>query len=122
MDSSDKKHDQGLLKTLSSIQFGIIILIVIVVVSIVGTLIPQSRSPEFYDEHYGNIVNFLITIFQFNTTYRSPLFIGLLCLFGLNLFLCSIIKFPTILRKTFRSDTSPDIEKITKMPVSISLE
>jgi len=122
MNSSEKKYNPGLMKTLSSVQLGIIVLIAIAIVSIVGTVIPQGRSADFYQEHYGVIVNFLINVFRFDITYRSPLFIGLLCLFGLNLILCSLIKFPVRLRSTFRPDITPLAEKIANMPVNASLE
>jgi len=122
MNSSEKKYNPGLIKTLSSIQFGITVLIAITIVSIVGTVIPQSRSADFYQEHYGVIVNFLINVFRFDITYRSPLFIGLLCLLGLNLILCSLIKFPVRLRSTFRPELNPPAEKIENMPVKDSIE
>ncbi len=83
MSSSEKNtSDPGLIKTLSSLQFGLVILISIACVAIVGTVIPQGRAPVFYREHYGAFVNLLINVFRFNNTYNSPLFLGLLALFG----------------------------------------
>ncbi len=122
MDTSEKKYDWGLIKTISSVQFGITVLIAIAFVSVVGTIIPQNRSVSFYQEHYGVMTNFFINVFRFDITYRSPLFIGLLGLFGLNLILCSIINFPVRLRSTFKPNITPSAKKICDMPVRASLE
>ncbi|MFC1490509.1 cytochrome c biogenesis protein ResB [Candidatus Latescibacterota bacterium] len=118
MDSNDSSKDQSLFKTLSSIQFGIILLVSIIAVAIVGTLLPQSQPIDFYKEHFGGLINFLVTVFRFDITYSSPLFIGLLCLLGINLTLCSLIKFPSIIRRTFRPDMTPSAGKIEKMKIN----
>ena len=47
---------------------------------------------------------------------------GLLCLFGLNLILCSLIKLPSVLRVTFKPDLAPDAGKISRMPVKAVVE
>ncbi len=122
MASQNSSNDQSLVKTLSSIQFGIVVLAAIIVVSLAGTLIPQSQPFGFYREHFGPIVNFLVRVFRFDITYRSPLFIGLLCLLGLNLTLCSVVKFPAIYRKTFHPDRSPEVGRIEKMQVHESVD
>ncbi|MFC1538811.1 cytochrome c biogenesis protein ResB [Candidatus Latescibacterota bacterium] len=122
MGPKDTKSDQGLIKTLSSIQFGIVVLAAIVTVSVVGTIIPQNQSMSFYKEHFGIVINFLVTVFRFDITYSSPLFIGLLCFLGINLILCSLIKFPAILRMTFRPDITPSAGKIEKMKVHSVVE
>lgn len=110
--------DPGLIQTLSSLQFGLVILIVIACVSVIGTILPQGRPPSFYAEHYNSAVNFVIMVFRFDNTYRSPLFIGLLALFGLNLFLCSVVKFPSVLTRAFKPDMNPEQHVIAAMPVS----
>ncbi len=99
--------EPGLMQTLGSLQFGLVVLIAITVVSIVGTVIPQGQPLSFYREHYGAVVNTLVSIFRLDATYRSPLFIGLLGLFGLNLVLCSLLKFPAIYRRAFSPDREP---------------
>ncbi len=122
MNTSEKKYDPSLLKTLSSIQFGIVVIITISIVSIIGTVIPQGQSADFYNEHYGPFIKFIITVFRFDITYSSPLFIGILCLFSLNLFLCTLIKLPALLRITFKPDLSPGAEKIARMSINTSID
>ena len=89
-------RDPGIIQTLGSLQFGIVVLITMVLVAVDGTVIPQGRPAEFYREHYVEPIRTLITIFRFDVTYRSPLFLGLTALFGLNLVLCSIVRFPAL--------------------------
>ncbi|MCD6307940.1 MAG: cytochrome c biogenesis protein ResB [Candidatus Latescibacteria bacterium] len=120
-DKKKKTTEPGLFQTLSSLQFGLVVLIAIACVAVVGTIIPQGRHPSFYTEHYGAVVNFLVSIFRFDNTYQSPLFLGLIMLFGLNLILCSMVKFPALLRRTFNPDTEPGPERLFAMPVSATV-
>ncbi|MBN1294895.1 MAG: cytochrome c biogenesis protein ResB [Candidatus Latescibacteria bacterium] len=122
MSTTKQTNNPGFLRTLSSLQFGIVLLITITVVAVIGTLIPQGRPPEFYSEHYNNAIVSVITVFRFDRTYGSPLFIGLLGLFGLNIFLCSVIKFPRLLLSVFRPNLQPDRQTIQAMHISTSLE
>jgi len=117
-----KPKETSLLKTLGSLQFGIVLLIVVACVSIVGTILPQGKPPAFYQENFSGPVSTLIQMFRFDVTYRSPLFVGLLCLFGLNLILCSIVKFPSILKRAFSPDKTPGESRISKMPVNATVK
>ncbi|MFC1509398.1 cytochrome c biogenesis protein ResB [Candidatus Omnitrophota bacterium] len=122
MKKTTTKNDGGLLSTLSSIQFGIVILIAIAIVSIVGTLLPQGNPLQFYQEHYSSVTYNIIKIFRFDISYHSPLFIGLMLLFGLNLILCSVRRFPALLKRTMWPDTAIDPSKISSLPVHFSLQ
>ena len=121
MVSSDKVNGTGLLDTLRSLKFGILILIIIAIVAIIGTIIPQGNPEEFYREHYGFITNSLIKVFRFDTTYRSPLFIGLLILSSINLIMCSFTRFPSIFKRTFSPDVAPSPEQLAALPVTVTL-
>lgn len=122
METKKKSDNKGLIKTLSSMQFGIVILITIVLVSVIGTLIPQERPFEFYSESYNRILFYFISIFRFDITYRSPLFIGLLGLFGINLTLCSVIKFPRLIVSVFRPNIIADNKTIRTKQIHVELQ
>ena len=115
-----KDRNPGLIQTLSSLQFGIVLLIAIAVVSIIGTLIPQGRELAFYREQYP-LISSIIYLFRFDRTYSSPLFIGLLGLLGLNLVMCSVIKFPRLLKATITPDRTPSASAVYAMPVTSTL-
>ncbi len=108
--------------TLRSLQFGIIVLVAIIAVSMVGTIIPQGQYHEFYRERYNPLVTSLVEIFRLDDTYSSPLFLGLMGLFGLNLILCTLHRFPAALKSSFRPDLSPDRQKLARMPIRFTMK
>ena len=110
-------RDPGIIQTLGSLQFGIVVLITMVLVAVVGTVIPQGRPAAFYSAQYAEPFRTLIMIFRFDVTYRSPIFIGLVVLFGLNLILCSIVRFPALVRRAFAAAPPPG--GISALPVSV---
>ncbi len=122
MNASEKKYDTGFLPTISSIQFGITVMISIVVVAVIGTTIPQGHTQDFYRQQYSSITSFIIQAFRFDITYHSPLFLSLSGILGLNLFLCSLQKFPAILKKTFMPAKAISAEKITRLPIFVTVQ
>jgi len=79
----------------SSLKLTISLLIIIAVVSILGTIIPQQ-----YDggESFSHLSPGLVKAFkslQLFDIYHSALFIILMCLLSLNLIVCSLNRFPT---------------------------
>lgn len=122
MATNQKPDNKGLVKTLSSLQFGIVILITIALVAVIGTLIPQGRPFEFYSENYNRIIFSVVSIFRFDRTYSSPLFIGLLGLFGINLILCSVIKFPRLLLSIFRPNIIADRKTVQAKQIHVELQ
>ncbi|MGB9907417.1 MAG: cytochrome c biogenesis protein ResB [Candidatus Saccharicenans sp.] len=91
-------------KFLSSLQLAIILLMLIILLSIVGTLIPQGQSPDFYRQYMPGLAG-LVRFLQFDHLFRSPLFLSLVFLFLLNLFFCSVQQLPArVKRLKVRSD------------------
>ncbi|MBC7349811.1 MAG: cytochrome c biogenesis protein ResB [Candidatus Aminicenantes bacterium] len=78
---------------LSSLQLAIVLLILIIILSIIGTLIPQEQAPDFYRQYLPRLAG-LVSFLQFDHLYRSPLFLSLVFLFLLNLFFCSVKQLP----------------------------
>jgi len=78
---------------LSSLQLAIVLLILIILLSIVGTLIPQEQTPDFYRQYLPGLAG-LVSFLQFDHLFRSPLFLSLVFLFLLNLFFCSVKQLP----------------------------
>jgi len=92
---------KSLLKSLSSVKLAIVLLIIITIASIIGTLIPQQRSPSDYIAQFGQLGNILYR-FQFTNLYHSLWFLSLLFLFALNILTCTLTRFPAKLRKAFQ--------------------
>ena len=123
MMAEEKKNNGNvsILKTLGSLQFGLVLLVTLTIVAIIGTLIPQGLGYDFYHERYGTIADNVIFVFGFDDVYHSPLFIGLVGLLGINIILCSFSRFPGIVRKTFRPNIILNRDHMARMPIHISL-
>ncbi|NOR14155.1 MAG: cytochrome c biogenesis protein ResB, partial [Candidatus Aminicenantes bacterium] len=53
---------KSILRFFSSVNLAIFLLIFITIASILGTWIPQHRSPAEYVDRYGEIANFFIRL------------------------------------------------------------
>lgn len=79
-----------------SLKLTIMLLLLLAVTSIIGTLIQQNAPPESYIREYGQSNYELFKALQFTDMYHSTWFIGILCLFSVNLVCCSIQHFPHV--------------------------
>ncbi|MDO5047888.1 MAG: cytochrome c biogenesis protein ResB [Anaerococcus sp.] len=96
------------LKFLYSMKFGIGLLIVIALLSLLGTLIPQGNDPLFYEQNYSKTISEIILTFDLDDLYFSPAYLFLTGLLLINLFFCSINRFRPIFTKSFKD---PSLEK-----------
>lgn len=99
---------KSIINFFTSIKLAIVLLIIIIIASILGTLIPQQRSQEEYVTRYGQLAT-LFQRLQLTRLYHSLWFIFLLLLFSLNIIMCTLARFSPKLKKTFRPkiDTEP---------------
>lgn len=95
-------------KSFYTMKFGIILLIVIALVSLIGTVIPQGNDPSFYREGYSPLMAEVILAFNFDNLFFSKWYIFLTGLLLVNLFLCSINRARPIIKSSFKD---PDISK-----------
>jgi cytochrome c biogenesis protein len=92
---------KALLRFFTSVRVAITLLIILICASILGTLIPQDRSPQEYLARYGQLGGLLQRL-QFTRLYHSVWFVSLLALFGLNIIVCTIERLPPKLRRALR--------------------
>lgn len=90
-----------IIRFFSSIKLAIILLIVITLTTIIGTLIPQHRSPQEYFTQYG-VFSHLFLKLQLTKLYQSWWYIGLLIIFSLNILICTLSRIFSKFRKAFR--------------------
>ena len=100
---------KSLIRFLSSVKLAITLIIIIVIVSILGTLIPQGRSAAEYADRYGSLAGWLMRL-RFTDLYHSAWYIALLSLLALNTVVCTLTRLGPKLRKTFR----PNLEAEAK--------
>lgn len=97
-----KKLIKKIFKSFYSMKTGIILLVVIALLSIIGTLIPQGNVEEFYTQSYSQIWAKIILVCDFDKVYSSWWYIFLTGLLLINLFLCSVNRFKVIFEKSFK--------------------
>ncbi len=115
----------------TSIKLTIFILLSLAVTSIIGTLIPQNKSPEAYIHEYGEFLYKIFKSANIFDMYHSWWFRFLIILLAINILVCSINRLSSIWKiifvkipkfniskfrklsknETFSSDLSPDVLK-----------
>jgi len=100
----------------SSVKLAIFLLIIITLASILGTFIPQNRSLDEYVARYGQWGN-LFNRLQITKLYQSSWFIALLCLFALNIIVCTLTRLTPKLRKAFRPKVEAEAKEINVLKI-----
>ena len=80
----------------ASVKLALVTLFLIAVTSIIGTLVPQKESLEWYTARYGPEIAQLFAVLDIPDMYSSWWFLALLLLLCLNLVICSIDRFPGV--------------------------
>lgn len=111
---------KSLLKLFSSVKFAIVLFIIITSTSLIGTLIPQQKSPSEYAAQFGQLAN-LLNRFQITDLYHSLWFLSLLFLFALNILICTLTRFPAKFRKAFQPKLIKDKKNILVLKIKDSL-
>ncbi len=84
---------------LSSMGFAVALLVLLAAACALSSLVEQGLTREAYAARYGEGVASAIMALQVNDAYHSVWFIALSGFLCLNLILCSVIRFPSFLRR-----------------------
>ena len=112
---------KSIFKYFSSVKLAIVLLIIITAASMLGTLIPQQRSPEEYIARYNQWAN-LLQRFQLTNLYKSLWFNALLFLFALNIIVCTLDRLSPKLKKTFQPRLSVEAKDIAVLKIKEKLK
>jgi len=93
-----------------SVKLTIFLLILLAIVSIVGTLIKQDAPSSEYIQRYGIGVYEVLNFFNLFHMYHSWWFSAILLLLVINLVACSLHRLPGILSQVFREPSSGGLE------------
>jgi cytochrome c biogenesis protein len=108
--SDPQKKTNIVWNILCSVKLTIVLLIILAIISIFGTVVPQQENAiEFAQKLSPGLVKMLASLQVFDM-YHSIWFRIIICALALNLIVCSINRFPATL-KLFRSMPRPDREK-----------
>ena len=98
-------------KYISSMRFAILLLAVLALGCVVGSVIPQNQTVEWYSAHYSENVVALILLFFLDDAFHSWWFIAINAFLCLNLVLCNLIRLPGLIRRTKAFGSAEDILK-----------
>jgi cytochrome c biogenesis protein len=97
---SDREKEKGFLSIIfgffRTLKLTIFLLILLAVVSIIGTMIAQNAAPEEYIRRYGAPLYEILEFFNLFDMYHSWWFSAILLILVLNLIACSLERFPRV--------------------------
>lgn len=99
---------------LASIRLALLLLLLLALGAILGTVIPQQESWEFYRSRLGDLPAAIFWRLGLADLYRSPLYLTFLGLLGLNLVACSLKRLPEAWR---RGRSLPDLATAKNWPL-----
>jgi cytochrome c biogenesis protein len=91
-----------------SLKLAITTLILLAVTSIIGTVLPQTKTPQENLQLFGETKFKLFDALDFFDMYHSWWFLSLLALFSINLICCSIKRLPRIWKIVSNPVLTPD--------------
>ena len=86
------------LRYLRSMQFGMLLLVLVMACAFAGSMIVQQREPMEYVNRYGETWARIILAAGLNDVFSAPYFVALMAALCLNLTLCSIVRLPKTVR------------------------
>ena len=104
----------------ASVKLTFVLLLLLAVVSIAGTVVPQHEAPQAYLTGYGQTLGGLVLAFGLNDAYHTPWFLFLLTSLGANLVVCSLQRLPNVI-KMVRKDPALDLKRFPKPEQGFSL-
>ncbi len=102
----------------ASVKLALLILFLLATTSIIGTIIPQKESYQWYVQNYNESTANLFQVLSIPDMYNSWWFLGLLGLLSINLIVCSIDRFPGVWKQITADNLSTKISRIRKMRLS----
>jgi cytochrome c biogenesis protein len=90
-------------KFFSSVKLAVVLLIILAILSVIGTLIAQNEAPEQYLQEYSQATVNLFETLGFFDMYHTWWFVFLLFLLTANLTVCTLDRFP----RTWKTITAP---------------
>jgi cytochrome c biogenesis protein len=88
----------SVIRFFGSLRLAIALIILLIVASVFGTLIPQGGAPQEYAARYGGAAGFLVKS-GLTGLYHSFWYLGLVLLLGLNIAVCTLARLPGKIRR-----------------------
>ncbi|OGP89684.1 MAG: hypothetical protein A2156_00545 [Deltaproteobacteria bacterium RBG_16_48_10] len=129
----EKGYDVILFDLFRSLKLTIFLLILLAILSIIGTVITQNAASEEYVQRYGVRLYEVLDFFNLFDMYHSWWFSTILLLLVVNLVACSLHRFPGVWKQFFRKSGAgaledsmvkilPYVERVSLKPNKTNLE
>jgi len=102
----------------SSVKLALFTLCLLALTSIIGTIIPQKESIDWYIQNYSESTAKIFQVLSIPDMYNSWWFLGLLTLLSINLIICSIDRFPGVWKQIKADNLAIDLKRLSKMRLS----
>ncbi len=112
------QKDNSIWQLFASVKLALVTISLLAITSIIGTVIPQKKSPEFYADAYGEAMARLFHVLDIPDMYNSWWFIGLLALLSLNLIICSLERFPAAWKQITADGLDRPTDRLATMPIN----
>lgn len=104
----------------SSVKLALFTLCLLAFTSIIGTIIPQKESIDWYIHNYSETTARIFQVLSIPDMYNSWWFLGLLTLLSINLIVCSIDRFPGVWKQVKADNLATDLKRLSKMRLTSS--
>ncbi len=105
----------------ASVNLALFLLFILATTSIFGTIVQQNLSSEQYVQIYGQNMANLLHILNITDMYNSWWFLSLLCIFSLNLIVCSLERIPRVIQIVKKDNLTTKSDRLRKMPLRKTL-
>jgi cytochrome c biogenesis protein len=99
----------ALYRFFKSTRLAIVLILLITLLSLFSTLIPQGQDEAFYKQKYSPALYVVITTLDFNRFFTSVLFLAPVAMFTLSLGVCAVDRLVRQSRSKARKRLGPDI-------------
>jgi cytochrome c biogenesis protein len=100
---------QAIYRFFKSVKLAVTLILIIAVLSLLSTLIPQGNEPVYYYHSYPPLLARLMVALGFHNFFKSLLFLIPCVLFFANLGVCTVDRFVGRLRRKSRRRYGPDL-------------
>jgi cytochrome c biogenesis protein len=106
----------------SSVKLSVFLLLTLAIVSIIGTVLPQGQTTEYYVTAYGQLWGKLILLIGADDTYHSLWYRLLMGLLSMNIIVCSIDRLSATWAIIFPKTKTVNVMRFRKKPDRIKFD
>ena len=104
---------------LSSMKFGMLLLGILALACVLGSVIPQGNTVDWYLTHYSQRTGALIVGTYFDDVFHSAWFLVLTVILCCNLLLCNLLRLPELILR-YRRSADPESPDRTRPTVTVT--